>query len=541
MIPLVEFLMASDRVNLAVLPEEAQAYIQELELENEKWRTKYEYAMEEVRGLLHHRFGRSSEKYVDDEQQVLLAIEPVEIVREEESPEEGEMTHVQGHNRKKPGRKPLPENLPRVRIYHDIPEEDKQCGCGEMRHKIREEKCERLAVIPEQYYVEEHIRPVYGCKKCEGSGDEEKPAMLVQPAVPSLIPKSIVTPSLLATVITNKYCDHLPYYRQAKRFYRLGMEINRQDMSNWTLKVYKRVKPLIELLNEEVRSGPLIQMDETPLQVMNEPNRANTAKSYVWLARGGLPGKSVVVYTYRETRAGKYPQDFLSDYQGYLQCDGYDGYDFAVKGRPEIQLVGCFAHVRRKYFDAWTASKKKSINAETGLKYVKKICAIEKELREKELSDEDFVEKRKTAVTPILEDFKEWCLGLSDQVPPQSLLGKAIGYTLRQWEKLNKYLDAAYITPTNNLAENGIRPFVCGRKNWLMSGSPEGAHASCAMFSLIETAKSNKLNPYVYLEYIFDRLAYVSTPEDFRELLPAYIDRDALKKFAAKNIPVEIN
>lgn len=533
--------MAEGRVEFSNIPPEVEQYIKALEAESEEWRRKYEYALEEIKELLHHRFGRSSERYIEEGQQELFTIDEAETVRKEEVSERTETVEVRGHRRRKAGRRPLPKTLPRVRIYHDIAEEDKVCGCGAVRQKIREERSERLAVIPEQYYVEEHIRPIYGCKRCEGSGDEGKPAMLVAPAVASLIPKSIVTPSLLATVIVNKYCDHMPYYRQARRFYRQGIWIRRQDMSNWTLKVYEKVKPLIELLEEEVRRGPLIQMDETPLQVMREANRENTAKSYMWLARGGPPGKGVVVYSYRESRSADFPKEFLSGYKGYVQCDGYESYESAVKGVAGIELVGCFAHVRRKYHKAWVTSNKRSEEAERGLKYVQRICGIEAELREMGLPDSVFVERRKAAVGPILESFRDWCLELRGKVAPQGLLGKAIGYTLGQWDKLVKYLEAAYITPTNNLAENAIRPFVLGRKNWLFSGSPEGAHASCAMYSLIETARTNKLNPYVYLEYLFDRLAYVSSEDDFEELLPTRIDREALRDFAAKNIPVEIN
>jgi len=193
--------------------------------------------------------------------------------------------------------------------------------------------------------------------------------------------------------------------------------------------------------------------------------------------------------------------------------------------------------VRRKFYDAWIASKKISKRAEQGVQYVKKLCKIEKELRGQKLSSSEFLKKRKEAVTPVLEQFKSWCEEELPKTPPDSNLGKAFSYTLHQWDKLTRYVEHPEITPTNNLVENIIRPFVLGRKNWLHNGSPEGAEASCGLFSIIQTAKLNSLNVYIYLNSLFTEIPKRNADSDLSDLLPYNIDREKLKVFTANQIP----
>ena len=302
---------------------------------------------------LFKRYGRSSEK-IDPSQ-----IEFFEIPEDGEEPiEDYAAIIVAAHPRKKKGRKPLDPDLPRKIIIHDIDEADKMCGCGHELVKIGEEITERLQIIPEKVYVEQHIRFKWACRYCEGSGDEENPVFRIAPTPPTMIPGSIATAGLLAFIFVNKFVDHLPFYRQEKRFDRIGAHISRQNMSNWSLKVYAKLKPLEKLLKEEVKTGSYIQMDETPLQVMGEEGRPDTSKSYMWLAKGGPPETPIVYYNYQETRKAEFVKDFLDDYAGFLQSDGYKGYDSALKDNKDIIHVGCLAHARRKFFDATKASKK---------------------------------------------------------------------------------------------------------------------------------------------------------------------------------------
>jgi len=505
-------------MNIEQLPVEAREYIRQLEenLEktNDSWKAKYEQLQEEYRLLLYKRFGRSSEA-VDVTQQLLFHEPDSEAVDDGEP----EAIAVASHTRKKRGRKPLDEKLPRETIVHDIPEEEKRCACGAELTRIGEEVSERLQVIPEQIYVERHVRPKYACRTCEGSGDEEKPAVRIASAVPSIIPKSIVTPGLLAFVFVNKFVDHLPFYRQEARFQRIGIRISRQDMSNWLRRAYEAIHVLLELLELHIRSGPVIQMDETPVQVLGEPGRKNTQKSYMWLARGGPPEEPAFCYRYRQTRSSQHVRDFTEGFAGYLQSDGYSAYDTALAGRPEIVHVGCFAHVRRKFHDAGKSSKKAG-SAHEAIAKIGKLYEIERRLRERHPDPEQFARERREECEPVLEELKDWLDGKIDRVAPESLLGKAVNYAEGQWDKLLRYLDSPILTPDTNAAENAIRPFVLGRKNWLFSGSPDGAEASCAMYSLIETAKANGQNPYAYLRTVFDTAPRINNRDQWEELLP---------------------
>jgi len=342
----------------------------------------------------------------------------------------------------------------------------------------------------------------------------------IAPVEPAIIPKSIASPSVLATVFTQKFERHLPYYRQEIQFTEIGAAISRQDMSNWQQQVHEKLKPLFDMLKEVVKSGPVIQMDETVVQVMGEEERSDIQKSYMWLARGGPPDKKVIWYEYHPTRAASNAVEFLQGYRGYLQTDGYDGYDSAVKDSLGIIHVGCFAHARRRFFEAAKINEKPQ-SAEEGMKYIRKLYQLEDRLRSKWKNDlKGFNEERKKEAVPILNGFNTWLLKRKEEVLGGSLLGKAINYTLSQWDKLKRYIESPYLTPDNNACENAIRPFVIGRKNWLFCHSVDGAKSSCGLFTLIETAKQNGLVPYKYLMAVFGRAPLALTAEDWKKLLP---------------------
>ena len=345
--------------------------------------------------------------------------------------------------------------------------------------------------------------------------------MRIAPVPPSIIPRGIATPSLLSAIFTHKFEDHLPYYRQGKQFDRIGVELSRQDMSNWQQHVYNKLTPLFAIMKETVKSGPVIQMDETPVQVIGEEGREDTQKSYMWLARGGPPGKKVVWYEYHESRAGENAKEFLEGYRGFLQTDGYSGYDTAVKALGGITHVGCFAHARRKFFEASKVGGKPE-SAEEGIKHIRKLYWLEDELRSRNMDEQQFLVERKARAGPILEKFKSWLVKRKDKdkVLDSSLMGKAINYSLGQWDKMTAYLESPHLTPDNNACENAIRPFVLGRKNWLFCQSPEGAESSCGIYTLIETAKQNGLVPAYYLTALFEKAPLASSAEDWEKLLP---------------------
>jgi len=365
-----------------------------------------------------------------------------------------------------------------------------------------------------------HIRPKYACKNCEGVEDDG-PTVRIAPVPPRIIPRSIATPGLLAHILTGKFVDHTPFYRQEKQFHRLGVEISRTSMCSWAMQTATVCQPLLNLLIDEVLSGFLIQADETTLQVLMEPGRDPTTKSYMWIFRRGDPEKTVLIYQYHPTRGGDVAKAFLRDFEGCVQTDGYSGYDF-LDHDENIRHIGCWAHARRKFMDVVKAQGKNSKSRSGGkaLSYIRKLYHIEKQARENNISPEELYQIRQKDSRPILDDFKMWLLKRSLETPPKGLLGKAVAYTLNQWNRLVGYLEDGRLPIDNNMAENAIRPFVVGRKNWLFSGTPEGAEASALLYSLIETARANNLEPYAYLRFIFEKLPTASALQDYENLLP---------------------
>jgi transposase len=239
---------------------------------------------------------------------------------------------------------------------------------------------------------------------------------------------------------------------------------------------------------------------------------------------GGVPGKRCIFYQYHSSRSSQVPLRFLEGYRGFLQTDGYQGYT-PLGAQSGITHVGCWAHARRKFFEAKSIAKKPGA-AQQALEQIRSLYAVEQALRaQPELSGAGFVEQRKTQAQPILQEFYHWLQAQHSQVPPKTALGKAVVYALAEWPKLIRYLDSPDLTPDNNACEQAIRPFVVGRKNWLFAQTPSGAYASAALYSLIETAKANNLEPYLYLRYLFSNLPDAEDPESFRLLLPTVIEK----------------
>ena len=485
---------------------------------------------EQKKVLEHRLFGASSEKQSTINIDQLPLFNEVELAEDgfiinEEKSKDNEIV-IKGYTRRKKGRKPIPSHLPRKEIIHDLSDIEKECQCcHKKRPKIGEEITEELSYIPSKYYVKKHIRYKYGSCDCKESIQKEEQAVIIAPMPPRLIPGSIATPELLAYITTAKYVDGLPLYRIEKQLKRHGLSIPRQTMSNWIIHIGKSINDLLRLMLEETRSGPLIQLDETRVQVLKELDRPATSQSYMWVTVGYPDNKKIVMYHYRQTRSKEVPLTLLKGYNGYIQTDGYSAYD--DKGNEEgVIHVGCFAHARRK-FDEVLKSDSDSENAKWFLEAVKRIYIIEKELRYK-LDQENilpqvFEKERRELVSPILEQIKEWLDRKSTEIPPSVLLGKAINYSLSQWGKMIRYLDSWLLTPDNNRVENAIRPFVIGRKNWLFCNTPSGAYASAGIYSIIETAKANDLEPFNYLYFLYKELPKIKNKVDLKRLLPTKI------------------
>ncbi len=484
------------------------------------YRDENRFLREQLRLLRGQIYGGKSERWLGEEasRQMAMFQEPPAA---EPEPEPEEQV-IGPHRRKKPGRKPLPTDLPRQEVVHDLPEEEKVCGCGSELSRIGEEVSEQLDVEPAKAKVIRHIRPKYACKSCQGV-DSQGPVVAIAPPPAQLLPKTMATPGLLAYLMANKFVDCLPFHRQEKRLARMGVSLSRATMCQWAMRVAEKCAPLIDLLDRESRSGPYVQMDETTLQVMREKGRKNTAKSYVWAIRAGPPDQPILRFHYHPSRSGQVGRGLLKDFRGVVQTDGYGGYDF-LDHWEGVRHAGCLAHVRRKFAEIVKASGKKragrTSRAQQALAFIGKLYRIERDATLAGLDDEAKVHIRREQAKPILDEFREWLLAVEPTVPPKSLLGNAIAYALKQFPRLEVYLEAGYVKPDNNLVENAIRPLVMGRRNWLFSGDPKGATASTAMISLIETAKANGWEPYGYLRFLFENLIEAKTQEDYRRLLP---------------------
>lgn len=486
--------------------------IDTLETENKKLSARVHTLEEELKLALFRRFGKSSERYQGQgELPFACEYEPGE------SAEQPAQTETISYTRGKPGRKKLSPSLPREHYYHDLATSERTCACGHELTRIGEDVSERLNVIPAKLWVEVHHHAKYACPHCQGVNESESPAVTRASGPPALLPGSIVTPGLAAFIWTNKFCDHLPFYRQETSFERIGALVSRQDMSNWTIALAEELGPLIELIENDIRAGPVIQMDETPVKVLKLDATGTDGHGYMWLALGGVDGRRSVRYRFAPGRGSIHASSFLGNYEGFVQSDGYKAYD-AVAGGAHWTHIGCWAHARRAFFEADKVAHSSLLTDALGR--IKKLYALEDKARGEKPEGEDFVAYRRALIEPFLSEFRLWAQKAQAEVLPSGKTGAAFAYLLGQWDKLERFLDHERLTPDNNHAENAIRPFVVGRKNWLFSGTDTGAEASCRVFSLIETAKRNGNDPYAYLLAVLSQLPKTRISGAWDHLLP---------------------
>jgi transposase len=466
---------------------------------------------EMIKSFQQKRFGTSSEKNNPDQLCLFNEAEEIEQAEQAESVEEPSNITVASHTRKKKPRISIPDDLPREEVVYDIAESEKVCphDGAKLKH-IGVESHEQLDIIPAKIKVIKHIRKKYACPCCEQHMvTAEKPKLPIE--------KSIASPGLLAYIAVNKYCDHLPLYRQSEMFQRIGVSMDRTNLANWIIKSGTLVQPLINLIHESILEQPVVQMDETPLQVLNEPGKAPQSKSYMWLL-ASFAQQPAILFHYSPTRSGTVATELLQDYSKALMVDGYQGYQPACV-QNKTQRLGCWAHARRKFIDAQKIQPKGKIGkADQAIAFIQKLYTIEKHI--KELAPDKRYEIRQKESKPIVDKIKIWMDKSIANVPPKMALGKALYYLHEQWPRLIGYLDDGCYPIDNNLAENAIRPFTLGRKNWLFSNSQAGAKASANLFSLTETAKANGINPYDYLKEVFTQLPNATAVEDIESLLP---------------------
>jgi transposase len=472
---------------------------------------------EENRWLKAQLFGRSSEKSAVEDvspDQAWLFNEAEALAKAAELATQS--VTIAAHERHKRGRKKLAAELPRVDVVHDLPDSEKVCAAdGTALVRIGEEIAEQLDFKPAQVRVIRNIRPKYACPCC-------RQGVQIAPVPLQLLPKSFATPSLLAQITTAKFVDGLPLYRQEAQFDRLGVPLGRATMAGWMIQLGgTHVVPIINLLHECMLEEPLIHCDETRLQVLRS-DKAPTADHWMWVRAAGPPGRRIILFDYDASRGGAVPLRLLQGYRGILLTDGYEPY---AKVAQALGLVhaGCLAHARRRFEEARKASERAADgHARVALDFIRELYLIERPLWDRELprSPEQRLCVRAERSAPVVEKFHAWLEALAPKVLPQSLLGNAVHYTLGQWPKLTTFLKHGEVPLDNNRCENAIRPFVIGRKGWLFSDTVKGALASANLYSLVETAKANSIEPHAYLSLLFAQLPYAQRVEDFEALLP---------------------
>jgi transposase len=463
-------------------------------------------------------FGASSEKNLS--QQDWLADEAELLADGAPDPDDGEVADedTEHESKDKPSRPPrarkgFSPDLPRTQKFIRLSDEEREGAIETFFVKVKEE----LDIIPAQAQVIEIMQE----KAVYRDEDGERCIKSAQrPAHP--IGKSVASINLLTWVVVAKYADGMPLYRLEKVLARYGGEITRTTLANWMIRLSVTLQPLLGRLETHLMLADYIQGDETRLQVLKEPGMAPTGDKWIWVMRGGPPGRTVVMFNYDKSRGGAVAERLLANFKGrYFQSDGYAGYDkpCAAKG---LTHLGCMDHGRRKVVEVIKTQPKpangKPSVAMVLLSHIDALYRLERQWSE--LSDEERYEQRQKIAVPRLAKLKRWLDEKQPKIAPDTLTRKAINYLINQWDHLVRYCEHGQLRISNILAENAVRPFAVGRRAWLFSDSPEGAKASAAMFSLIESAKANDVESYAYLQYVIGHIAAADTDEALDALMP---------------------
>lgn len=481
--------------------------------------------------LLRHKkiqqFAASSEKHAHQIQlfnETELEAE-IEALRDQ-LPDDAEKEDAPSPRRKQRQRG-FSDHLVRERIELLLSDADKAGADKVFFSKVKEE----LHFVPAQLKVLE-----YWQEKAVFEREHQDQIVAAERPVHPL-GKCQVTTSLLTHLIVSKYADGLPLYRQEQMLKRLGHEVTRTSMAHWIIRLEDVFKPLIHLMREVQNRSQYLQADETRIQVLKEDGKTAQSDKWMWVVRGGPPNQPSVLFAYDPSRAGSVPVRLLDDFQGILQADGYSGYGQVCRAN-HLTRIGCWDHARRKFMEALKAAPAKgkmqnrppgtASKAEVALSHINKLYRIERQV--KDLSDSERYRNRQQLSLPALKTFRTWLEANVSKVMKGSLTRKAMGYTLNQWDTLVGNCERGDLQISNVLAENAIRPFAIGRKAWLFADTTKGANASATCYSLIETAKANKLNPSAYIQHVLDRIGVADTVEKLEALLPWNVNLESAQK-----------
>jgi len=476
------------------------AYIEHLETTIKNLQNQISNLTEIVMLLRKEKFGSSSEKIPKNQLEGQLSLFNEAEVEADDSVKEPITIDVKGYKKSatKTKREELIKDIPVREVLCESPDDDMQCPyCKtELKPVGKETVREELEYIPAQLRIVRYVRMSYECPKCKHT---DQPYFQKANTPTSLMNHSLASPSSVANVMYQKYVNSLPLYRQEKDWEQLGIALSRATMANWIIRCSQDyLIPVTGYLRKKLLERDILHCDETPVQVLKEDGKKPQTKSYMWLYRTGNDEKEpIILYDYQPSRNGDHAVTFLNNFKGYVHSDGYAGYN-KLSG---ITRCGCWAHLRRKFVEAIPSKKVKDAlptNAEIGRDYCNQLFKIEEGL--KDLTPEERFYKRLDLEKPVLEAFWSWLYNLT--VLNGSALGKAVTYAKNQKPYMENYLLDGKCSISNNAAENAIRPFTVGRKNWLFADTPKGAGASAAVYSITETAKANNLNVYTYLQYL---------------------------------------
>ena len=499
---------------------------QEIERNRREFEQRLEAILEQLRLARRRFFGASSERHIGQDrlfdEAELLAAQPAaadddddddDAEGQAEEPADsvaGGVSAAKTTIKRRGKRVPLPAELPRVDVVHEIAESERLCACGTPMVEIGQDITEQLDIVPMKIQVLRHIRKRYACPD----------ASQAPVTAPLPLPRSNASAQLLAMLLTVKYVDGLPLARFEKVLARHGVQIARQTLARWVIHVATLLQPLFNLVRDELTSHDVMHMDETSVQVLKEPGRAASQDSVMWVQRGGPPGRTAVIYHYDTSHAGEVAVDLLEGFTGYLMTDGHDAYRDAITP-PDIVHLACWAHCRRGFVEAAALLPKgKEGRAHEMLDLIRKLYKVERTARDAGMTAQQRHALREEKSVELLEQIRQWLDKNKPGTPPQSALGKAIGYADNFWPRLKRYVERGDLPIDNNPCENDIRPFVVGRRAWLFSTTPAGARASALIYSLVQTARANGVDPGLWLTQVLREIPAAKIVEDFEALLP---------------------
>ena len=483
--------------------------------------------LEQMADLKRHRFGRSSEKHETEDQisfmevdgKIVFFNEAEAVAAEENTQEEPESVSRRKPKKKQGKREEDLDGLPVVVVEHSMTDEELEDKFGKDGWKqLPDEVYRRYSFTPAKIQVEEHHVKVYAGKETQ--------EVIKAPHPQALLRGSLVSPSLEAAVMNAKYVNAVPLYRQEQEFERYGLHISRQNMANWTIQCTDRyLAVLYDYLHEKLYGYHVLQADETPVLV-NKDGRPAGSKSYMWVYRTGrmYTECQIILYEYQRTRNASHPREFLKDFSGVCVTDGYQVYHTVEEEREDLKIAGCWSHARRRFDEAVKAlpkAKQKDSRAYLALTMIQAIYREEKLL--KDLPAKERVIRRQLSVRPLVEAYFVWVRETLPKVPQKSKTWEGFNYSLNQEKYLKVFLDDGEVPMDNNAAEQSIRGFCIGKKNWVMIDTIAGAKSSAIIYSIAETAKANKLKPYDYFEYLLTEIPkHLDVPDSsfLDDLLP---------------------